>query len=283
MDLLDRLGLRTAMTLTSGSPEVVVALIDGPVHLKHPALDGANIRLLSSPAGAACRAGGLACAHGTFVAGILSAARGAPAPAICPGCTLLVRPIFQDFDGSFLPAASPADLADAIVECANAGARILNLSAAITPASAASQRALHSALAHAAGRGALVVAASGNDAAIGGSSLTQHPAVIPVVAYGVDGVPMRDSTIGIGIGRRGIGAYGEGIGSLGPTPPRRNITGTSVAAPLVAGAAALLWTLFPTATASDIRLAIVHSVPRPRRGLAPPMLDVRTAMNFLSH
>jgi len=37
-----------------------------------------------------------ACSHGTLVAGVLSARRDSLHPGICPGCTLVVRPIFSD-------------------------------------------------------------------------------------------------------------------------------------------------------------------------------------------
>ena len=48
-------------------------------------------------------------AHGTYVAGILAARRGSGAPAICPGCTLLVRPIFLETasDNAEMPSATP--------------------------------------------------------------------------------------------------------------------------------------------------------------------------------
>ena len=68
---------------------------------------------------------GAACRHGTFVAGILGAKRGAEAPALCPGCTIVVRPIFSDrFSGGLVPSAPPEELAAAVVDCVDAGARL---------------------------------------------------------------------------------------------------------------------------------------------------------------
>src|SRR5436853_614040 len=65
-----------------------------------------------------------ACNHGTFVAGILVARRGSVAPGICPGCTLLLRPIFIDPTRGEIqpPSASPKELTAAIVESIEAGA-----------------------------------------------------------------------------------------------------------------------------------------------------------------
>ena len=91
MSSVDVVRLRDLMRLGEGSPEVTVALIDGPVALDHPDLGAANIRQISGKLKGSCTlADSLACTHGTFVAGILSARRGSVAPAICPGCTLLL-------------------------------------------------------------------------------------------------------------------------------------------------------------------------------------------------
>jgi hypothetical protein len=57
-----------------GRPEIVVALIDGPVVLDHPDLAGATIREIPGKLKGTCRlAASVACTHGTFVAGVLSA------------------------------------------------------------------------------------------------------------------------------------------------------------------------------------------------------------------
>jgi hypothetical protein len=55
------------------------------------------------------------------------------APAICPDCTLLVRPIFPEAtaEGAPLPDATPQDLAAAIVDCVEADANVVNLSLAL--------------------------------------------------------------------------------------------------------------------------------------------------------
>ena len=89
--------LRQLIERTSGRPEITIGLIDGPVVINHPELANQHIRELHRNGSAACtQANSTACLHGTFVAGILSAKRGSRAPAICPDCTLLVRPIFAE-------------------------------------------------------------------------------------------------------------------------------------------------------------------------------------------
>src|SRR5262245_48404813 len=75
--------LTALMERTSGSPEVKIGLIDGPIVTQHPDLAGVHLREISGNNGALCtQADSTACLHGTFVAGILCAARGSNAPAI---------------------------------------------------------------------------------------------------------------------------------------------------------------------------------------------------------
>src|SRR5215469_10998655 len=118
---LDRL-----MSRSSGRPEVVIGLIDGPVAMDHPDLTRSSIRELPGKQGATCSvADSLACMHGTFVAGILSAKRVSSAPAICPQCTLLVRPIFSERNVAIgrMPSATPQELSSAIHDVVKQGAR----------------------------------------------------------------------------------------------------------------------------------------------------------------
>jgi subtilisin family serine protease len=275
--LVKLLGL---MALSSGSARVSIALMDGPVAANHAALAGTRIRAVGGSGATCTQVQSGACAHGTFVAGILAASRGSRAPAICPGCTLLVRPIFHEAaSNGRLPVAAPEDLAQAIVECVGAGARILNLSAAVGP-SMRVERTLHEALDHAAERGALVVAAAGNQATLGSSAITRHPWVIPVVAYDHRGRPMNESNLGSSIGKRGLGAPGEAIESLGAEGVPRSGGGTSAAAAFVTGAIALLRSVFPNVGASELKRVV--TLGRRRRAVTPPLLNAESALAILA-
>src|SRR5882724_6210577 len=76
MTPLDLVTLTPLMDHTVGSREIVVGLIDGPVALSHPDLAGARIHEVPGGLAGTCeRASSAACRHGTFVAGILAAAR----------------------------------------------------------------------------------------------------------------------------------------------------------------------------------------------------------------
>ena len=280
---LDLVNLRSIMDRTSGAPEVSIALIDGPLAVDHSGLAAATIRAVGET-GAACRRGSsLACHHGTFVAGVLVASRESGAPAICPGCTLLVRPIFPETSapGDRMPIATLDALADAIVDCVNSGARLLNVSAALAGPSRAPERRLLEALDHAAQRGAIVIAAAGNQA-LGSSAITRHPWVVPVLACDPAGLPVADANVSHLIGRRGLLAPGVEIRSLDAVGTLTTFSGTSAAAPFVTGTCALLWSLFPAASANDVRIAVTRVAWGRRRSIVPPLLDATAAFSWLA-
>jgi subtilisin family serine protease len=280
MNPLDLVTLTPLMARTTGRPDLRIGLIDGPVALDHPGLAQAHRRELPAPgAGICAQASSAACLHGTFVAGILCATRGSAAPAICPDCTLLVRPIFAETrEGSAaMPSAAPEDLARAICDCLQAGAHVLTLSLALLRSSPGGERTVGEALDQAARQGVLAVAAAGNQGSLGGSVITRHPGVIPVVAYERSGGPMGQSNLGRSMGRRGLGAPGDAITSLGARGGVRTFGGTSAATPFVTGAIALLWSAFPAATAAQIRWAITQASAPRRTTVVPPLLDAWAA------
>jgi subtilisin family serine protease len=282
-DPLDVVRLRPLMKRTSGVPEVTVALIDGPVALDHPDFAARQIREIPGPLRGTCAlAGSSACRHGTFVAGMLNAKRGGVAPAICPGCTLLLRPIFAETTGGGLPSAAPEELAAAVVDAVNADARVVNVSAALQWPFPKGERAINEALTYAALRDVIVVTAAGNDQNVGGSALARNVCVIPVVACDERGRPVGRSNLGSSIGRRGLSAPGVDITSLGPGSDPMTLGGTSAAAPFVTGTIALLWSEFPTASAAQVRFAVAHAGGRRRSTVVPPLLDAWAAYNELA-
>jgi subtilisin family serine protease len=277
--------LTLLMERASGSAELKIGLIDGPVATEHPDLTRETLREILGPNGSACKqAASMACQHGTFVAGILSAKRSSPAPGICPGCTLLMRSIFTESASGPdpTPSATPKELVAAIVDCIEAGARVINLSLALTQPSINGERGLEQALDLAVKRGVIVVAAAGNQGAMGGSPITRHPWVIPVVACDATGRPANATNLGASIGRRGLRAPGEAVTSLSAQGSPLTLGGTSVAAPFVTGAIALLWSEFPAASAAQIKLAVTQAAGPRRVSVVPPLLDAVAAFQVLA-
>lgn len=284
MHPLSLVRLAPLMDRTGGRPEVKIGLIDGPVFSQHADLAGEHLREIPGNNGATCaQANSAACRHGTFVAGILSAKRNSPAPAICPDCTLLIRPVFAETAAGSeqMPSATPEELAAAIIECIDAGAQVINLSLAVAQPSTKGERALEEALRQAVKRGVVVVAAAGNQGTVGSSAITRHPWVIPVVACDLRGRPMNESNLGSSIGRRGLSAPGDSITSLTAGGPPLTLGGTSVAVPFVTGAIALLWSEFPAAMAAQIKFAITQASAPRRVSVVPPLLNAAEAYHFL--
>ena len=244
------------MERTSGRPEVKVAVIDGAVDRNHPALANTRIQEIGGTRGAAS-------AHGTFIAGMLR--------EICPSCTLLIRPVL---------GAGAVELALAVAECVKAGAKVLNLSVQMTGSAPEAALALRQALDSAVGRGAVVVAAAGNQGTLSGSPITSHPGVIPVSACDGAGRLLGSSNLGLSAGRRGLCAPGDGVHGLAPGGKTAWMRGTSAATPFVSAAAALLWSEFPEVGANEIRLALLGGGRR-RTTVNPPMLDASAAWRFL--
>jgi len=276
---LDAVNLTGLMERSAGKPKVVVGLIDGSVAVTHRDLATESIRILPQASDRAPEhASAAALRHGTFVAGILAAKRGSAAPAICPGCTLVVRPIFlqPSTANASTPSASPEELVEAIIDCAEAGVRILNLSLSLATMSPNQEPHLVQALDYAAAHGTLVVAAAGNQGTVGGSAITRHPWVIPVVACDWAGRPLAVSNLGASIARRGLMAPGDAITSLGSSGQSLTGGGTSAATPFVTGTLALLLSIFPDANVAEAKSATTRADVR-RAAIVPPVLDAWSA------
>lgn len=281
---LELVKLTTLMERTSGIPEVRIGLIDGPVVTQHPDLAREHMREIVGDSEAKCtRLDSMACMHGTFIAGILSACRHSSAPAICPNCTLLIRPIFTEAPSKreHIPSATPLELAAAITECINAGARVINLSLGLVNPSTKGEQVLEDALNLAIRRGVLVVAAAGNQGTLGSSVITRHQWVIPVVACDPRGQPTNESNLGCSLGRQGVSAPGTNVNSISSEGKSLTFRGTSVAVPFVTGTIALLWSEFPKATAAQIKLAITQANTLRRTSVVPPLLNAAAAYQVL--
>jgi subtilisin family serine protease len=246
----------------------------------HPDLADAHILPLGARPTSCAVPASRACEHGTFLAGVLVGRRGSPALALCPGVTLLVRPIFDESTGlGEMPHATPAAVGRAIADCVDAGARVINVSAAVGRPTISADFGLRQALDFAAARGALVVAAAGNQGELGSSEITRHPGVIAVVAYDRAGHPLAGSNFSRTAARHGIGAPGDAVVSLGAGGAPVTRGGTSVAAAVVTGTIALLWSLRPDAPSGVMRRAVV-AMSR-RRTIVAPLLDAQASYQRL--
>ena len=193
--------------------------------------------------------------HGTHVAGTIAAANnGFGATGIAPGSTILpVRVLGAGGSGSSI------DVAAGIRYAADMGADIINLSLG-----GGYSRAIDSAVEYANALGSLIVAAAGNES----SSTPGYPArfsayrdnVISVGAFRSSG---RLAGFSNDVGSSGsvqVDAPGVGIFSSYVGGGYASMSGTSMAAPHVAGMAALILSANPNLTSPELRNLLAAGV-----------------------
>ncbi|KDP04241.1 serine protease, partial [Mycobacterium avium subsp. hominissuis 100] len=229
-------------------------------------------------------------AHGTLVAGIIAAAADPKSDefsGIAPEATLIS---IRQSSAKFGPAGNRSGggvgdvdtLAKAVRTAADLGASVINISSvACAPVvSAPDDRALGAALAYAVDvKNAVVVVAAGNtggpgqcppqrpDATWQTITVAVSPAwyddyVLTVGSVNADGAPSAFSLAGPWVD---VAAPGEAVTSLAPEP----VSGTSYAAPVVSGLAALIRARFPALTARQVMQRIEATAHHPPAGWDP--------------
>ncbi len=184
--------------------------------------------------------------HGTEIAGIIAAsdmqAHRNPFEGVAPGARILsVKVNSQD-------TGNPVILAQGIHDAAQEGAQVINVS--IT---SANTPALHAAVAYALSRGAVIVAAGGNDTqqtGVGPFYPASYPGVLSVGAVAQDGslAPFSDQHSDVA-----VTAPGAGVTSTCPGGYQVNVLdGTSYATAFVSGVVALVRSRYPAMSAAEV-------------------------------
>jgi membrane-anchored mycosin MYCP len=229
-------------------------------------------------------------AHGTLVAGIIAAAADSKADdfsGVAPDVTVIS---IRQSSSKFAFASDPSNsgvgdvgtMARAVRTAADLGASVINIStvACVPVTSALDDRALGAALAYAVDvKNAVVVAAAGNtggggqcppqrpDATWQTISVAVSPAwyddyVLTVGSVNADGAPSDFSLAGPWVD---VAAAGEAVTSLSSAA----LSGTSYAAPVVSGLAALIRARFPALTARQVMQRIESTAHHPPAGWNP--------------
>ncbi|MGC8780520.1 MAG: S8 family serine peptidase, partial [Anaerolineae bacterium] len=234
-----------AWDYTTGYATVTVAVVDTGVSLSHPEFAGRILPgwdFVNSDSDPSDDNG-----HGTHVAGIIAAAmnNGLGTTGLAPNVSILpVKVLGAAKSGTW------ANVSLGIRYAADYGAKVINLSLGGTTPSTA----LLDAIRYAQSKGALVVAAAGNN----GSSAPFYPAyydeVVAVSATDEYDQYWTISNYGTWVD---VAAPGSSIWSTYWTTSNPNgygfMSGTSMAAPHVSGLAALIWSVNPTLSPAQVR------------------------------
>jgi subtilisin family serine protease len=259
--------------LVPPGPGVPVTVVDSGVYIEHPEFAGrADLELLNEQEPAP-----LGGEHGTMVSSLIGAPEnGQGIVGIYP------RVVLRSWDAAKGQGTEldSGEIVNGILAAARAGRGVINLSLG-GPRDLAIEYATEEAVA----RGSLVVAASGNEGDRGNP--LGYPAALPhvITAAATD----RTGQVAEFSSRSNyvdVSAPGDGITVASALNGGwRDVSGTSFAAPLVAGAAAWLWTARPTLDAAQVAEIIRRSardIGRPGRdpdsGFG--MIDVRAALTF---
>ena len=236
-------GFLDAWSSGTGSASTTIAIVDSGVDPHIADLQGALVpgwNMVDNNADTSDLNG-----HGTWMAG-LAAARtnnGLGVVGACGSCSIMPVRV-AGADGFATWSATAAG----IVWAADHGARVISLSL-VGPRSSPP---LEAAVTYAQKKGALVVAAAGNDRLAFPEYPAALPGVVSVEATDVNDAPYDFSNHGPTVTLAAPGC----ATAVGPGDTYSLVCGTSVSTPLVAGAAALLLAVLPAATGADLAAAL---------------------------
>ncbi|GIE82239.1 hypothetical protein Aph02nite_81890 [Actinoplanes philippinensis] len=257
-----------AWDVTTGSADVTVAVVDTGVtpggELAGRVLPGYDF--VNDDADPADDNG-----HGTMSASVIAAAGddGTGLAGLCWSCRILPVKVL-DAGG----VGGHDDIARGIVYATDHGADVINLSLG----GPASSQILADAVTYAADHGVLVVASAGNDGVATPSYPAAYPAAVAVAGsteadarqdwsnYGADWADVAAPGVNVAQGRDG-GIYW--------------FAGTSSAAPMVSGVAALGLAARPAATAGQLRAAIETTATPVGNWVATGRIDAAKTVNAL--
>jgi len=237
---LTKIGMPGAWDISKGSAAVIIAVLDSGIALNHEDLIG---RYSGTPAADDY-------GHGTQVAGIAAAATGNAKgiAGICQLCTILSIKVLDSTGGG-----SDSAVASGIISAADAGAKVINLSLGAYASSLTTQDAVN----YAWSKGAVIIGAAGNDA----TSTQFYPAAYTNVLSvgGTDSTDARTTTSNF---EPWVLVYAPGQSIPVPTMAGSYTlaSGTSMAAPHVAGLAALMFSANPAITNASVVSLITGNV-----------------------
>jgi subtilisin family serine protease len=231
-------GAVAAWNATHGN-DMVIAVLDSGID-PHGELAGRILPGINIPDGTTITTD--ECNHGTHVAGIIAAAgnNGTGMAGLAWNARLLPVVVVNGCTGF------EANVASGLIWAVDNGARLVNMSLQFYAFNPVFQQAVQ--YAHA--QGALMVAATGNNGNTNIAAPARWPETIAVAATDNRDLRANFSNFGAEVD---LAAPGVNVWSISGTTGFTNKSGTSMAAPHVTGAAALLWAYNPTLTRDQVR------------------------------
>lgn len=224
-------GVAELRVRTQGDPRVLVAVIDGPPHIDHPAFEGADVEVVRGYWVDDREDADWAIGHATHITSVIFGQPGGPVPGLAPRARGLFIATGVDED----TAESEIGVARAIEYALSRGAQIIHCAFCHPNQTGKAQQWMTEAVRKAAAAGAVVVAPAGNDYGENWCVPSTLPEVLAVGALADDGAPMHFTNFGELYAGHSIMGPGENV--LGATPDGdvKNEKGTSVAAPVLTG------------------------------------------------
>lgn len=226
-----------------------IAILDSGIDFTHPELISKIVASKSFTTPSIADVNG----HGTHVAGIVAADanNGQGIAGVCPDCQLVIGKITNDDLAGSVPSSV---ISPSIIWAADNNVQVLNLSIAGPNFSQSVQDAVN----YAWNKNIVVVAAAGNNATLERRYPAAYQNVVSVANSNSDDAKSSTSNFGDWVQ---LTAPGDTILSTFPTTQNlRNVnnygylTGTSMASPVVAGVAGLVWkTQFGTSNAAVVQ------------------------------
>lgn len=256
---LDKIQAPKAWGITSGSSQVIIAVIDTGVDLDHPDLQAkivAGWDFVNNDDQADDDN-----SHGTHVAGIAAAATNNNLGIAGVSWDARIMPIKVLNSGG---NGYMSDVISGMEYAADHGAQVLNLSLGGIVTSGEAQ-SLQTAVNYARSRGAVVIAAAGNcgSGCLIGSQYYYNPYMYPASCQNVVGVAATTTTDGwasfsehntyVDISAPGVSIYSTVPGGYNYKQ------GTSMATPFVSGLAALILSRWPDYTPSQVETALYNN------------------------
>lgn len=271
-----------AWSVTTGSSDIIVAVVDSGVQVSHPDLQG---NIVKSTGMGSCPDNSDPVGHGTHVSGTIGANSNNST-----GVTGINWKV-KVYGYSVLCGSGGTGSLDVVAAGINQavadGAKVINMSLGAYQGASV----LHQAIINAVNHGVVVVAAAGNDKTSQPSYPASYPEVISVSATGPNNELANYSNYGNTVDIAAPGGNPSNgsstctvancIASTYPSNGYKALAGTSMASPQIAGAAALVLSANPSLSVAQVKSVLFSTAKNigPSNKFGAGLVDLKAAVD----